>query len=71
VAHKKNAHQHNNNKQHCQQSTMCRRQPYDCNVRLTLNPLDTHFSPIESSPVFMEILQRNSLKLQTPLPAAY
>ena len=41
----------------------------DCNVRLTLDILDTQFSPIESTRIFTQILQRNHT-VETPLPAA-
>ena len=41
----------------------------DCNVRLTLDILDTQYSPIESTRIFTQTLQRNHT-IETPLPAA-
>ena len=41
----------------------------ECRIKLTLNILDSQFSPIESTRVFTQMLQRNH-SLTEPLPAA-
>ena len=39
----------------------------NCNIRLTLDILDTQYSPIESTRIFTQTLQRNH-SIETPLP---
>lgn len=41
-----------------------------CNVKITLEIVDTEFSPIESTKLFTTILQRNTTDWRTPIPAS-